>query len=463
MPGPRAAKKSSTPTKASTVKAKGQKYEYTELAKVSLTSSDSVNVYGVIIDATFPYKVASGKYIASLKIVDPSLHHKGGKATDNDWASVVIYADKFEDLPIVSKIGDIIRLHRATVRIHDGHRQFNVSTQWWSSWAVFQTEDSSYAPASYCGKRATFEKHETSLLTALRKWVAGHFSTHDGVASENQIALSGAKKHSKDFDVVAKILSIHDLDEYTHELKLADSTGDNWYTLALKLKFPNVQVGQVVKIRSATYDETSTHKQVLVLQHYSNILSFVSHSRLAKTVASKVSDDWKQDAAELNKAVPSHAIVLSEVDKKHAGLKFTSLNDLFHQEGSLSGNTFRTHFSVVKVEGPTAELVRSYNKTTKKSSSAKGVKGGDLIWQVSLLCKDASTAGNNNKYRVLVHSHEGLGAEFFGKASNLHSDAAALKKVQGQVDNLTKFNTFVDAVVEKKNGQYLIKDTKLRA
>ena len=229
------------------------------------------------------------------------------------------------------------------------------------------------------------------------------------------------------------------------------------------MKFPHVQAGQVVRIRSASYDETSTHKQVLALQHYSNILSFVSSSRLAKNLANKVNDDWKQDQAELAREVPSHAIVLSEVDKKHAGLKHTSLHDLFHQEGSLSGNTFRTSFSVVKVEGATAELVQSYNKTTKKASSAKGTKGGDLIWRVSLLVKDSSTAGNSNKYRINVNSHEGLGAEFFGKAANLHSDAAALTRVQHQVDNLVKFNTFVDAVVEKRGGQYLIKDTKLRA
>jgi hypothetical protein len=192
-------------------------------------------------------------------------------------------------------------------------------------------------------------------------------------------------------------------------------------------------------------------------------MSFVGSSKLARTMGSKVNDDWKQDQAELAKDVPSHAIILSEVDKKHAGLKHTSLNDLFHQEGSLSGNTFRTTFSVVKVEGATAEMVQSYNKTTKKASSAKGSKGGDLIWHVSLLCKDASTANNSNKYRINVNSHEGLGAEFFGKASNLHSDSATLKKVQHNVDNLTKFNTFVDAVVEKRGGQYLIKDTKLRA
>lgn len=224
-------------------------------------------------------------------------------------------------------------------------------------------------------------------------------------------------------------MSVHDLDEYTNELKLADTTGDNWFALALKLKFPNVQAGQVVRIRSATYDETSTHKQVLALSHYSNILSFVSSSKLARTLGAKVNDDWKKEQAELAKDVPSHAIVLSEVDKKHAGLKHTSLNDLFHHEGSQAGNTFRTSFSVLKVEGATAELVQSYNKTTKKASSAKGTKGGDLIWRVSLLVKDASTANNNNKYRINVNSHEGLGAEFFGKAVNLHSDAAALKRV----------------------------------
>jgi hypothetical protein len=251
------------------------------------------------------------------------------------------------------------------------------------------------------------------------------------------------------------------MDEYTNELKLSDG-GVAWFTLALKLKFPHLRAGQVVRIRSATYDETSSAKNVLALSHYSNILTFISSSKLAADLSKKVSDDWKSDAAELNKDVPSHAVVLSEVDKKHAALPVTSLHDLFHNEASLTGNTFRTTFSVVKVEGAVQDAVKVYDKKTKKSSSAKGLKAGELIWQVSLLCKDASTAGNANKYRILVHSHEGLGANFFGKAANLWTDGAALKKTEKQVATLTKFNTFVDAVVERKNGQFLIKDTKLR-
>lgn len=79
-----------------------------------------------------------------------------------------------------------------------------------------------------------------------------------------------------------------------------------------------------------------------------------------------------------------------------------------------------------------------------------------------MLCKDSSTAQNSNKYRMLVHSQDGNGANFFGKAANLHSDAGAAKKFEKQATAMCKFNTFVDAVVEKKGNMWCIKDCKLR-
>jgi len=142
-------------------------------------------------------------------------------------------------------------------------------------------------------------------------------------------------------------------------------------------------------------------------------------------------------------------------------MEATSLNDLFHSDSPLPGSSFRTVLNVVKVEGAVQDMVRVYNKSTKKTASAKGSKDSNLVWNVSLLCKDASTAGNSNKYRVFVNSHEGLGADFFGKAANLWDNAAACKKVQAQVDKMCKFNAHVNAVVERRNGQYVIKETKL--
>ena len=75
---------------------------------------------------------------------------------------------------------------------------------------------------------------------------------------------------------------------------------------------------------------------------------------------------------------------------------------------------------------------------------------------MQLLCKDASTANASSQYRVLNYSNNGLGADFFGPAGSFNK-----AKVEAQVSNLTRFNSWVDAVVERQNGFYYIRDTKL--
>ena len=173
-------------------------------------------------------------------------------------------------------------------------------------------------------------------------------------------------------------------------------------------------------------------------------------------------DDLSSDKAELAKATPMVAVTVSDFDRKWASLPCTCMEELF--SGRASGDTFRTRFCVQRVDpGDIRDAVKVWDKKTKKVSSAKGVKGGDLVWNVQFSVKDASTLSNGNAYKILNYSHEGLGANFLGKAANLWSDAAAAKKVEKQIATLMKFNVWVDAVVERRNGWYYIKDTKLRA
>lgn len=368
---PKATKKAAAKT------AHASKYEYIDLAKVQLASDDLHYVYGVVVDASFPYKTSSDKYVCTLKIVDPTLHAKGGKASDDDFANVVIFGEKFEQLPILTRVGDIIRLHRASLSMYHGKRQFNVNIFWRGAWAIFSQDDSAFAPTSYSGQRATFEKHEMALLTSLRKWVAKYFSEHDGVTKDQYSALSGAGSDGKDFDVVAKVQSMHEMDAYTWELRISDGSS-SWYVLALKLKFPSVRAGQVVYVRSATVDATSSG--VLSLAPHSNVMAVPAGGKLCKAVCAKVKDTFDSDKAELAKDVPQHAVVLSEVDKKHASMGHTTLQDLFHNEGSLSGSTHRVMLNVVKVEGDAKEGCKCWDKKSKKASSCKGSKGGDLCW-----------------------------------------------------------------------------------
>jgi hypothetical protein len=454
------------------------------LNKASLTQAEAQHFYGVVIDATFPYKTNSDRYICSLKVVDPSLYLKSQKGTGDasDYATLVLYAKRFEDLPIIHRIGDIIRVHRATLRLYNGQRQFNANVFYNSSWALFSTDKKSalqeiggqepasdLTPFAFSGKNYTFEKSEAALLQNIRKWAVQYFQQYNVISSDMFVPLNKAQSQKGDFDVVAKILQVFELDEYTNELKLRDQSGQVFYTLALKLKFPHLRAGEVVRIRSATYDETSTQKKVLLLSHYSNIVTFVSASKLAKEVKAKVSDDRAVEKASLKQDVSLNAVVLTEVDKKHANLPTHSLQDLFHNADTdkeiSSKDTFRTQFYVTRVEPvDVKEWVKSYDRKTKKTTSNKGAgaKGGENIFQVQFLVKDASTQLNNNTYRVLLYTQDGLGANFFNvKADNLYKNNDARKKLEEYNELLTRFNSYVDAVVERRNGFYFIKDTRI--
>jgi hypothetical protein len=73
-----------------------------------------VNFYAVIVDAQFPHKSnKTDRLICSVKIIDPS------QASDKNGVvqhcTLVFFANKFEDLPISQRVGDIIRVHRANV------------------------------------------------------------------------------------------------------------------------------------------------------------------------------------------------------------------------------------------------------------------------------------------------------------------------------------------------------------
>jgi hypothetical protein len=93
------------------------------LNKASLATAEGQHFYATIIDATFPYRINKDKYkyICTLKIVDASLHVKNQKGTGDgsDYATLILYAKRFEDLPIVQKVGDVIRVHRALLRLYN--------------------------------------------------------------------------------------------------------------------------------------------------------------------------------------------------------------------------------------------------------------------------------------------------------------------------------------------------------
>ncbi len=321
-----------------------------------------------------------------MKVVDPSLYVKGSKMTKvvsetssetPEYATLVLYAKRFEDLPIISKIGDIIRVHRATLRIYNNQRQFNANIYYNSSWALFsqdkgiKNEESDKASSlsyAHSNKNISFEKHEFGLLSNMRKWSTQYFSQYTvmGGGSDLCVPLVKAPQQKSDFDVIAKLTNIFEMDEYTNELALRDlsltASQPSWHVLTLKLKFPNLAIGDVIRIRSASFDVTSTQKQMLLLSHYSNIMTFGENCKLAREIKVKVSEDKK---AQLTFQT------ISEVSKDYHNMPPTPMIELFHSneaDPSIFGKTlFRVRFYVTKIEpSDVKEWVKGYDKKTKK-------------------------------------------------------------------------------------------------
>jgi len=107
-----------------------------------------------------------------------------------DFISIVFFADKFEDLPICQRVGDIIRVHRATVATYKDRKQLTANVCFNSSWALFplhfkgeRTEgvrpnlSDEFTPTIFFGKSVQVEKEEHSILRNIRKWAITSFES----------------------------------------------------------------------------------------------------------------------------------------------------------------------------------------------------------------------------------------------------------------------------------------------
>lgn len=147
-----------------------------------------------MLDASFPHKShKTDKFLCSIRIADPSMEVDENGVIPH--CTLVLFGKKFEDLPITQRVGDIIRVHRASVGMYKNTKQFTANIFFNSSWALFSPapreikEESKlnnkpsarkspkatlkeFDPFSFYGKTFTFEKSEQKIIKGLRTWVS---------------------------------------------------------------------------------------------------------------------------------------------------------------------------------------------------------------------------------------------------------------------------------------------------
>jgi hypothetical protein len=210
------------------------------------------------------------KFMCYLKVVDNTVNVSD---TNDEFAIVALQARKFEDLPIIQRCGDIIRIHRAEYNYKDSQHYFKLNMSFSSSWALFSADDEvapevikeegddfTYRAYAFSGKQYNFDSQDQKLLKSVRQWNRGYFSKNQVIIPEMYTPLDEAHEEEGDFNVVAKVTQIVNRDYYTADIRLKDVSKATWFLTVSRRKFPRIQEGSIVKIRSVNID-TETERE----------------------------------------------------------------------------------------------------------------------------------------------------------------------------------------------------------
>lgn len=217
------------------------------------------------------------KYQCTMKLFDSSINPE--KDTPME---ATFFAKTIAEIPHVTRIGSIIRLHRAQTKKFKKTYQINCDVGIKSAWVLFDPSIGS-AAADESGKLHTFDAEEKAILADTRKVAKAYFTKNELKAMTFKEA---EKKKPKDFDTIC----------YVKEVKKKGTTNkvvltDGEKTVKLDVESTSrlaIVPEEVIRIRSANF--TDKKCDTIELNEYSNVLRVSDDYKSAKEIMKKIKD-----------------------------------------------------------------------------------------------------------------------------------------------------------------------------
>lgn len=210
-----------------------------------------------------------------MKLFDSSLNPE--KATP---MTATFFAKTAAEIPHVTKVGSIIRLHRVQTKPYKKTFQINCDVGIKSAWVLFDPIHGT-SPIDESGKDHTFTPEEKVLLADARKFAKTYFTRNElkGITFKE-----AERKRPEDFDVICYV---KDVKKKGTNSKVTLTDGDK----TVKLDVPSTSklalvTGEVVRVRSA--DFVSKKSETIELNEYSNILRISDEYKSAKELLKKI-------------------------------------------------------------------------------------------------------------------------------------------------------------------------------
>ena len=232
-----------------------------------------VNFYATILNCSAPYFMPkTNKYQCTMKLIDGSLNRIPVTAT--------IFSRTIKELPHITEMGTIIRLHRAQATKYKGQCHVNCNIGDMGAWLLFDSVKGNL-PIAESGKAHTFTPNDKPLLAEIRKFTKSYFEKNEVYA----VNLKEAEKNPTDFDTICEVVSIKKKGS-ANTVTLCDAKKTVQMDIPKNRKFPIVE-GEVVHIRSANYSKKFTE---LELNEYSSILKVPENYKNAKELKNSIKD-----------------------------------------------------------------------------------------------------------------------------------------------------------------------------
>ena len=443
---------------------------------------DRVNLYAIVLDCSAPYFMEkTSKYQCTLKLIDTTINPGEKKGTN--YITATVFAKTEAEIPQATKVGSIIRMHRAQTKKFKTRIQVNCDVNIKGAWILFDPADG-VTPINESGSNYTFNPEDKNILKDLRKFGKEFFANHDlsGITLEEAL-----EKKPKDFDTLCLILDIKKKGAVDH-VKLCDAGK------VVKLDIPKkrcltVAPGEVVRIRSANYVDEKT--DILELNEYSNILRIPAEYKAAKELmkavnAGKASDKVKSKLV-LHTPHLNAPMTGSKITESHKQTKAVALKDLFAGSIAKSGQKFfKIHVGVTEV-GPKNPkdwicvtdkkskkqyfYYRSHRRFTLdevfKGKKGKLPAGMEFYYKMQLFVQDKSVKNDTSMYIVFLCTLEGRGADFIkldlGHEYPTEKTLGELKRIYKTLTNpFVTLDMMVESVeVASKQPVFFAVDTTL--
>ncbi len=276
---------------------------YTKLDGLVRQEVDRVNLYGVVLGSSNAfYHEDSHRFILTLKLIDETVNPARSPKGEPAFLSVTIKSNSKDDLPTITKLGDVVRIHRGrTVKQGTSH-VLDCPVNYMTAWALFDGAEG-VAATQHTGKTYTFTEEDKQRLREIREFAQKFFREN---CFETMVGVEETDKTREKY-VVCQVVAKKRKGEEVKKTVCHD--GNDFVKFACEVK--EAEPGDVVYMRVA-----HTFLQHYMLNDYASVLrvpkEYKSAVELAKRIeeAKKVEIVRKKFEEYATPATPKPAVIL---------------------------------------------------------------------------------------------------------------------------------------------------------